>query len=173
MLEKYLFGIILFTHCESILSLQLLGNCTEDGNGQWFTCIKFVGMMKSSECTETCSLNNLNQFSLTDFYNFSDGLNFFLHKLDLDLLYNQYKELEWSMNAFFDSKTRPEVNFCTNVFYNFGMKEWTDGEIGLKNDDFVLKWKNKFKSLWINDNKSEKEGFPIEPYQPDSVVLLR
>ena len=74
MLEKYLIGISLFTQGHKTLSL--LGNCSEDYEGQWFTCIKFVGKMNSSSCTTTCSLNNWNQFGLNDFFFFSDGLQY-------------------------------------------------------------------------------------------------
>ena len=153
-------------------SLELLGNCTEDYEGQWFTCIKFVGKMNSSSCTRTCSLNNWHQFGLNDFYNFSNGLQIFLKNLTgLDSQLNESGISEWSILDYAGAKNKKfENNICTNVYYNFGDKEWTDTEIGLNDNDFVRKWKNKFQNVWY---QSKKDRFAIEPYQPDAIVLPR
>ena len=97
----YFIGIIVFTKIHEASSLELLSNCTEDFEGRWFTCLKFVGKMNSPKCTKTCSLNNWSHFSLTDFYNYSDGLQFFLKKLNLTGL--EYQTIkpdhisEWSI----------------------------------------------------------------------------
>ena len=78
---------------------------------------------------------------------------------------------EWSILEYVGEKNKNfECNICTNVHYNFENKEWTDGEIGLKDREFVRKWKNKFLNVWY---KSKKDRFAIEPYQPDVVVLQR
>ena len=170
MLEKYLIGISLFTQGHN--TLALLGNCSEDYEGQWFTCIKFVGKMNSSSCTKTCSQYNLiSQFGLNDFYYFSDGLRYFLKPLNLTSLENQLNvgHPEWSILEYAGT-LNSECNICTNVYYNFNDKEWTDGKIGLKNEDFVRNWKNKFQNVWY---QSRKDRYAIEPYQPDAVVLLR
>ena len=170
----YMIGLSLFTQSHNVLSLELLGNCTEDYEGRWFTCIKFVGRMNSSSCTKTCSLNNWNQFRLNDFYNFADGLRYFLKRFNLTGFDNQLNEpglSEWSILEYVGSKNKKfDFNICTNVYYNFEDKEWTDGEIGLINKEFVRKWENKFRNLWY---LSKKDRFAIEPYQPDVVVLPR
>ena len=171
--ENFSFYLIsLLTQSYNVLSLELLGNCTEDYEGRWFTCIKFVGKMNSSSCTRTCSLNNWHQFGLNDFYKFSNGLKYFLKNLTgLDSQLKEPGLSEWSILEYVGTKNKnSKCNICTNVHYNFDDKEWTDGEIGLKNEDFVRKWKDKFQNVW---HQSKKDRFAIEPYQPDSVVLQR
>ena len=76
---------------------------------------------------------------------------------------------EWSILEYAGT-LNSECNICTNVYYNFNNKEWTDGKIGLENEDFVRKWKNKFQNVWY---QSRKDHYAIEPYQPDVVVLQR
>ena len=159
---------------QSYNALSLLGNCTEDSEGQWFTCVKFVGKMNSSSCTRTCSFNKWNQFGLNDFENFSDGLQYFLKRLNLKGFDNQLNEpghSEWSILEYVGAKNKNfECNICTKIYYNFGDKEWTDGEIGLQDKDFVRRWKNKFQNVWY---QSKKDIYAFEPYQPDTVVLPR
>ena len=129
--------------------------------------------MNSSSCTKTCSLNNWHQFGLNDFTNFSNGLQYFLKNLTgLDSQPTSEPGLsEWSILEYVGAKNENfERNICTNVHYNFEDKEWTDGAIGLKDREFVRKWKNKFQNVWY---KSRKDRYVIEPYQPDTVVLPR
>ena len=129
--------------------------------------------MNSSSCTKTCSLNNWHQFGLNDFYNFSNGLQYFLKFLTgLDSQPTNEPGLsEWSILDYVGTKNKKsKCNICTNVHYNFEDKEWTDGKIGLSDNDFVRKWKNKFQKVWYH---SKKDRYAIEPYQPDVVVLQR
>ena len=43
---------------------------------------------------------------------------------------------------------RPLIDICTHIRYDFETQKWTDG-IYLDQNDFKLKWQNKFKGIWL------------------------
>ena len=82
-------------------------NCTE--NGYAFSCFQNFGISNTSNyCEKRCHENYLQIFGLEDFYYFS-------HRLT---------ESNFSMPTQNHTKSKEEVNICTNIKFNFHTRTW-------------------------------------------------
>ena len=127
-------------------------NCLS--NNFAISCFKNYGLVSTWDaCNQKCvqfkflKIFQFRPFWLTDYYNFGLQLN------KTNFLSNKEVSENPSRENF------DNINFCTNLKYNFENSKWTDID---NEKTFIAMWSEKFGDFWDN----YQGGYPVQPEEP-------